>query len=165
MTTTASPYGYQLGPEPIAVIGKMKPFGRRILCRAILETDDYERRHAGDRNRLTLATYSSVEAVAFEVVALGGHVAKACAEIGEEPLRVGEHVELKSVAADRVHTKDSTGRYWSVDVSDVATRWDPVALDEPGLMAACEAIGARQSMAAAVASTMQGNGEAILAPR
>lgn len=119
-------YGYSLGTTPIAASGHMKAFGRRLLVKAILDRDDY-------KGALTLVTYNALEAVAFEIVSVGAGVAKACAEMGEDTPVVGQHCDIRSVAADRVNGKDASGRYWLVQVEDVAAIWDPVDADDAEL--------------------------------
>lgn len=155
MTTTAL-YDYRAGAEPLAAIGRMRAFGKRILCRAILEADWY-------RGPIQVVTYNAHDAVAFEILSVGRGVAGACEEMGEDAPTVGQHCDIRSVAADRVHAKDPTGRYWLVDIADVAGLWDPVPVDTPGLIEACAAIVERQALAAAAAPPS--NGEVEMSPR
>lgn len=124
-------YRYKHGTNVLAEAGKMHAFGDRILVRAILERDWYS-------GGLHLVSYSSVEAVAFEIISVGAGVARKLEEIGEAPLNVGDHVDVRSVAADRVNGADATGRYWLVPVADVAARIDFCDADDTGLLAALQ---------------------------
>lgn len=141
-------YDYRAGTDVVVEMGKMRPFGRRILCRSILQNDAYE-------GPLTLVTYNSTDAVAFEILAVGGAVADWCEQHGETTPIVGQHCDVRSVAADRVNAKDPTGRYWLVPVEDVSAVWDPIPADD-ALLAAVDAISARSKPAPApsIASTI-----------
>lgn len=129
-------YDYRLGPEPVAAMGAMRPLGTRVLCRAILDSDWYN-------GALKLITYNAIDAVAFEVVSVGAGVKGLCEKMGEVPPTPGQHCDIRSVAADRVYSRDVTGRFWLVPVDDIAAVWDPVPADAPGLAEACAAVQLR----------------------
>lgn len=131
-------YNYREGAAVLAAAGHVRAFGTRILARAIMRSDAY--------SLISVVEYNSAQAEAFEVIHVGGGVAEACRKLGEEPIRIGEHVEIKSTAADRVGP-DPTGRFWLVELEDIAGRWMPVPADDPRLTAA---------IAAAAASSMPG---------
>lgn len=122
-------YNYKEGAAVLAAAGHVRAFGTRILARAIMRSDAY--------SLISVVEYNSAQAEAFEVIHVGGGVAEACKKLGEEPIRVGEHVEIKSTAADRVGP-DPTGRFWLVELADIAGRWMPVPADDPKLVAAIE---------------------------
>lgn len=157
-------YGYDAGTNPVAMMGRMRPFGRRVLLRAILEHDAYieEKRAKGER-AIEIVAYNTSDAVCFEVLGVGGGVARWCAENGETPPVVGDHCEMRSTAADRVHAREQIGRFWLVDVEDVAAVWAPVQADDPELLAAITAW--REIKTNAVTPTAPGNGSADLEPR
>ena len=123
-------YNYKEGAGVLAAAGHVRAFGTRILARAIMRSDAY--------SLISIVEYNSAMAEAFEVVHVGCGVAEACKKLGEEPIRVGEHVEIKSTAADRVGP-DATGRFWLVELADVAARWMPVPADDARLVAAIDA--------------------------
>ncbi len=147
-------YQYNLGSEPVAAAGLMRAFGTRILCRAILEVDSY----AGP---IQLVTYNAHDAVAFAIVSVGNGVRAACEKMGELVPYAGQHCDVRSVAADRVNSKDPTGRYWLVPVEDVAAVWDAVDIDTPGFMDALVRVKQQRDGFMSVGSA---NGEAELAP-
>ena len=120
-------YNYKEGAGILAAAGHVRAFGTRILARAIMRSDAY--------SLISIVEYNSAQAEAFEVIHVGGGVAEACKKLGEEPIRVGEHVEIKSTAADRVGP-DPTGRFWLVELEDVAARWMPVPADDAKLVEA-----------------------------
>ena len=122
-------YNYKEGAGILAAAGHVRAFGTRILARAIMRSDAY--------SLISIVEYNSAQAEAFEVVHVGCGVAEACKKLGEEPIRVGEHVEIKSTAADRVGP-DATGRFWLVELADVAARWMPVPADDAKLVAAID---------------------------
>lgn len=151
-------YDFRFGMEPLAIMGRLRAFGTRILCRAILDTDY----NAAQGGQIHLVQYNSVEAAAFVVLSVGGGVAKKCAEMGEECPRPGQIIDVRSVAADRVNAKDALGRYWLVDVADVSGITDPVEADAEGLFEACREVHLRgDAMSIAAAPT----GEIELATR
>ena len=94
MTDQQDLYDYSHGTNVLAEAGGVQAFGDRILCRAILEHDSYK----GD---LQLVTYNTYDALAFEIVSIGGGVAGKLSEMNEAELCVGDHIDIKSVAADR----------------------------------------------------------------
>ncbi len=147
-------YKYQAGPEPVAAAGLMQAFGTRLLCRAILENDWYS-------GALQLVVYNATDVMAFEVVSVGAGVAHACAAMGEQPPRVGQHLDARSVAGDRVHANNPAGRYWFIPIEDVAGVWDPVDLKEPGFARAVEEVRARNAGNIAVSDA---RGEVDLSP-
>src|SRR5437867_3065085 len=116
-------YEYEHGSNVLAASGHMHAFGDRILCKAILKKDSY-------KGPLTLVTYTTQDAIAFEVISMGAGVKMKLQEMGEKPIAIGDHIEIKSVAADRVNGADATGRFWLVPVSDVVARFDEVPVDD-----------------------------------
>jgi hypothetical protein len=173
------PYTYELGPEPLAACGAMRPFGSRILCRAILDTDWLELRKraeaeaaraAGNEDLalgieatiMPVVTFNSTDAAAFVIVAVGGGVAKWCEGAGEVAPLVGQHCDVRSVAADRVYAKDVTGRYWLVPVEDVGSVWDAPTSETPGLVEAINAMVRRKQESEVPSMGAASNGEAHL---
>ncbi len=154
-------YSYRFGPEPIAAAGYMRAFGNRILVRAILDTDWYALENPDYSTRLSIVSFNAVDAVAFEVVSVGAGVQKTCEAMGEVPPEPGQHCDIRSVAADRVYSKDPSGRFWLVPVEDVAGVWDPVETDAPGIEDACRIVIAR---AMEQRSQVNSTGEAELSP-
>lgn len=193
---TASPpreYNYELGPTPIAMAGAMRPFGPRILCRAILDDDHValsrahkakvmraeaaRLREAGDTAQaeeletmasahessgLVLVKFNALDAAAFVIEAVGRGVEHWCEKNGETPPLVGQHCDVRSVAADRVQPKDPSGRYWLVHCEDIGGVWDAPTDHTPGLVDAIEAYAAtKRETHVPSAST----GEAMLEPQ
>lgn len=148
-------YNYSAGPEFVASIGKMRPFGDRILLRAIMYSEAY-------KGALTLVEYNSSDAECFEVLAVGGSVAKWCAEHSETAPIVGQHCDIRSNASDRVAQKDPTGRYWLVSILDLASVWDPVEMTEENAAALVAFSNSKKNIQEAPAAN---NGEADLTPR
>lgn len=134
-------YSYGLGTDPVVVSGALKPFGDRLLLRAILATDG---------STLHVVTHNSTDAECFEVIGVGGGVAAACEMKDEEPIKIGQHVDVRSTAADRIRSKDPVGRFWLVSVEDVTAVWDPCVMDE-NMVAICNRIAETNANAAAVA--------------
>jgi hypothetical protein len=145
-------YAYKDGVEVVAEMGRMRPFGNRVLCRAIMRSDAF--------SSVLSVEYNSSEAECFEILAVGGGVARWCDENGEKMPLVGQHCDIRSTAADRVSQKDPTGRYWLVPVMDISAVWDPVDVD-----ADTESAIARVKARSGAAFTLpKFNGEAILTP-
>ena len=147
-------YDYRFSAEPVAIMGRMRAFGTRVLCRAILSGDHY-------KGPIVLP-YNASDAVAFQVLSVGAGVRVACEKMGEEPPQPGQHCDVRSVAADRVNAADPLGRYWLVDILDIAAVWDPVEADAPGLFEACAEMVAR---GAAFTAPAPSNGAVVLSAR
>lgn len=120
-------YGYQFGTAPLAEAGYLRAFGRRLLVRGVLSKDAYS-------GPLVLVSHSSTDAMCFEIFDVGPGVAKACEEMGCPVPVIGQHCDIRSVAADRINTKDQTCRWWWVTIEDLAGLWDPVEADDPELL-------------------------------
>lgn len=148
-----SEYAYEAGSNVLAAAGKIRAFGDRLLVKAILKNSHY-------KGPLTLVTYHSVEALAFEVVSVGKGVERRLVELGEDPINIGDRLDVRSVAADRVDGADSTGLYWLVRVEDVAARHDRVASDDPALLAAIADVTEAQER---LQTMPRGNGQIELA--
>lgn len=146
-------YDYGFGVQPVCEAGLARPFGPRVLLRAILSRDFYS-------GGLWLPMQSSTDADCFEVVAIGGGVARWCEANDETPPKVGQHVEVRSTAADRVDPTRDTGRYWNVHIEDVSQVWDWPEIT-PEIQAACERIAAAKT---AVAKIIAASTEADLQP-
>lgn len=150
-----STYGYQFGADVVAESGHMRAFGERILVRAILKSDAYERDEAKGTGLYLAHVYNSSDAECFEVLAVGAAVEKWCAERGELAPKIGQHVDVRSTAADRVAASDPTSRYWLVPIAHVAAVWNPVDLSDEALVVAlerAESLRAEKSIAIAAAS-------------
>lgn len=140
-------YDLRDGLEPLAMIGNVVPRGKRVLLRAILETDYYT-------GALTLPVYNAAEAIAFVVVACGTDV--------PDDVRPGDVVDCRAVAADRINSKDPTGRFWLVDEQDIGAIANVPSLDEEGLLEAIAHVRKRQSMSVMAKPS---DGSAELEPR
>lgn len=128
----AETYAYQQGPEIVAKLGRMMPFGDRVLVRAIMAEDSY-------RGPLYTGRYNSTDAAAFEIVEASAMAVAYAEKNGLPALSVGRHCDIRSVAADRVEPKNPSGRFWLVRVEDIAAVWDPVEVT-PDVMALCEQV-------------------------
>ena len=128
-------YAYQHGSEPVAASGLMRAFGTRIIVRAILKNDSYT-------GPLHLVVFNSAEVEAFEIMSVGKGVASACAKMGEDTPKAGQHCDVRSVAGDRIGDK-LTSRYWSVPVEDLVSVWDPIDIETPGFLEAVALVKAR----------------------
>ncbi len=162
MTKPEKPYRYEVGTNPVMMTGKVRPVGRKVLLRALLSTDsrDDERRATGAG--LIIPAYNTEDAACFEVIAVGGGVKRWCDEWnGGEMIEVGQHVEMRSSAADRVHAKEVIGRFWMVDCEDVGGQWPEMDLADPVFQAALtEWLAIKEH--AVVIPKANTNGEAVL---
>lgn len=149
-------YDYSAGPEFAAFLGRMTPFGDRVLLRAIMRSDGY-------KGALTLVEYNSSDAECFEILKVGGSVEKWCKEHDEFTPKVGQHCDIRSNASDRVAQKDPTGRYWLVSILDLASWWDPIEMTDEVRAQLALFIESKRDMQTAPVMAV-GNGEASLEP-
>lgn len=153
-------YGYSVGTNPIMMMpGRVRAFGRKVLLRAIMETDGY----LASGGKVQIVTFNTNDAVCFEIMGLGGGVAKWCADCGEIPPTPGQHCEMRSSAADRVHAREALGRFLLVDVEDISGVWDPVDAEDPELLAAIKEW--QEIKANAVTTPAIGDGAPTIEPR
>jgi hypothetical protein len=148
-------YDYRAGTDVVVEMGAMRAFGRRILVRSIFGTDAY-------RGKLHVVQHNSTDADCFQVLHVGLGVAKWCEEQGEIAPKVGQHIDCRSTAADRVAQKDPTGRYWLVPVEDVTGVWDPIPVDER-LISVIDSVIERVNGVSIIGAPS--NGEVELVPR
>lgn len=105
---------------------QLKPHGVRVLLRAILEEDAW--------TGLESVAYDARQAVAHEVVALGGSVGKWYENNGvieEDRVKVGDHVFVLSTAADRASKTDKACRLWLCHIEDLSAFWRFGDFDHP----------------------------------
>ncbi len=131
--TETALYDYEHGTNVLAASGHMHAVGDRVLCRAILENDHY-------KGGIHLVTYTTQDAIAFEIVSIGPKANTVWQRDMMEPeaLQLGMHIDVKSVAADRVNAKDATGRYWLVPVTDIVAILERVEKNEASLWEAVQ---------------------------
>lgn len=138
-------YDYRCGVQPLCEVGAVRPLGKRVLLRAILSADNYN-------GPLWMPPMQSTDADCFEVVAVGPDAG--------DVVKPGQHVEVRSTAADRVDAKKLTGRFWNVSIEDVTAVWDPQPVTQE-IADACNRIVAAESGPVMPAPS---NGEAELTP-
>lgn len=193
-TKAARHYDYALGAEPIASCGAWKPWGPRILCRAILDTDWQEiRKHneathlreESERIRKTgdgiTAAQLLEQATAVEATILPLAIFSALDVAAFVIVAVGAGVakwckangETCPVVGQHCDARSvsadrigdkQTGRYWAIHVEDLCGTWDAPTNQTAGLVDAINAHVARKENQAVRVPESNGHGEVELSP-